>query len=179
LPNQSTATRARERDRLTEEWVRRSRDHALDHALAERLHPSGVPPMLLHECADGHRWREQPDGGVSPSYGLAGTSVKFDGWEPSRCPEPERLDVPGDPIARRGIACASCGHLGLPFDMLPGLSCTPWLLAEEFRATGHVHEPPRPACGLPAIKTMAFTDGGWVEVLDGVTAAPGEQIALL
>jgi len=160
--------------------VRRSRQHALDHAVAERLHPAGVPPMLLHECAAGHHWREQPDDGVSPSYGLAGTSIKFDGWEPSRCPEPARLHVPGDLVAqRRGIACASCGHIALPFDMLAGLSCTPWRLAEEFRATGHVHDPPLPACGLPAVKTMAFTDGHWVEVLDGVTAAPGEQIALL
>lgn len=161
------------------QWRRHAYAAMLDQALAARLHPNGAPPVLLHECEDGHTWRQQPDGGVCPSYGMGLTSIKFPGWEPARCPEPHRLAVPGDWGLVRGIRCAGCDELRLPHDLLAGLSCTPWLLMDEFRATGHFHTAPPPVCGTPPVITRMWSDGNWIPITDGVLAAPGDQLSLI
>ena len=110
-------------------WASLIQQGLVDEQLARRLHPDGVPPMLWHECEDGHHWREQPDGGVSPGYALAGSSYKFPGWDPARCPEPDRIALPDDHGLIRGIRCPGCGAERLPWALLAGLSCTPWVLA--------------------------------------------------
>jgi hypothetical protein len=161
-------------------WLQHTRGQAVDGALAERLHPLGAPVELLHTCAHGHQWRQQPDGGVSPSYGLAGTSIKFDGWDPARCPEPPRWHVPGDPAGLcRGIVCSDCAEVLRPAELLPGVSFAPWELRRAFDATGHLHLPPLPACGLPAARTRAWRDGHWIDVDPVDLAAPGDQLALI
>jgi len=166
-------------DETQQAWVRLTRADAFDQQHAKRLHSAGVPPVLWHTCEDGHQWRQQPDRGVSPSYGMAGTSIKFDGWDPARCPEPERIAMPDDHGLVRGIRCAGCGAERLPFNLLAGISCTPCELYREFCDTGHVHQPPAPVCGKPPVRTLAWRDGHWVEVVDGVDAPAGAQLALL
>jgi hypothetical protein len=168
-------------DEAQQEWVRLTRADAVDAELARRLHPIKVPPVLWHTCEDGHRWRQQPDGGVSPSYGMALTSIKFDGWDAARCPEPERIALPDDRGLVRGIRCAGCGEQRRPHDLLAGISCTPWELYREFRDSGHVHRAPPPICGKPPVRTLAWSEdvGNWVEVVDGVDAPAGAQLALL
>lgn len=164
---------------LLAQWLLATRAQSYQSAIAQQLHPVKVPPVLWHECADGHRWRQQPDGGVSPSYALAGSSFKFTGWDPARCPEPPRIAIPDDHGLARGIRCPGCGAERLPHDLLPGITSAPWERWREFETTGHVHQPPPPVCGKPPVSTRAFENGRWVPVVDGLRAEVGAQLALL
>ena len=109
---------------------------------------------LIHECEDGHSWREQPDGGVSPSWGMALTSVKYPGWDPTLCPEPKRN--------RDGtITCAGCRTRFYIAHGTPGVMCDGWNYDERC-------QPAPPACGKPAVKTLRWDHsakaGGWIDV---------------
>jgi len=115
---------------------------------------------LLHECEDGHHWTEQPNGTVSPSYGLGGTEETWPDYNPKTCPEPDwhtRTDDP-DP-SFEGVECPGCGEVRLPCDLLHGLSSTPWLIAEEEKRTGHKHTAPLPTCKKPPVATSR-----WMEI---------------
>lgn len=118
-------------------------------------------------------------GGVSPSYGLALTSIKFDGWDPARCPEPPRVAIPGDHGLVRGITCRTCGEALLPWNLLPGISCVSWELWRAYEATGHYHQPPLPTCGRPPARTRVWSDGQWIDVHDDVIADANGQLALI
>lgn len=127
---------------------------------AERDGPHGV----LHECADGHTWVEQPDGGVSPSWGYGLTSVQYD-QPPNRCPEPKRgwsiydkkfRADQGD--AHHGYRCPSCGAVHYVGGCGMGVRCDPWNTADP------PCEPPKPVCKKPAVRTLYWLDGDWTQV---------------
>lgn len=128
-------------------------------------------PQLWHTCEDGHNWREQPDGGVSPSWGCALTSVHYDDWNPRRCPEPHR-----DGDGR--IECAGCGEHFYIGHGTPGVMCDPWNYDERCL-------PAPPECGKPPARTRAWLKapgekyGGWVDLDDpNDVVLPGTQLEL-
>jgi hypothetical protein len=129
-------------------------------------------PQLLHVCEDGHSWREQPDGGVSPSWGMALTTIHFDGWNPRRCPEPERDE-------NRQITCQGCGTKFYIGHGTPGVMCDPWNFDERC-------QPAPPVCGKPPIATRAWLvpkgekHGRWVDfdLADGQMVEVGAQLDL-
>lgn len=85
---------------------------------------------IVHTCTDGHSWREQPDGGVSPSWGMALTSIKYSGWDPRTCPEPERHQADNDVSGLvRGVRCPDCEEIAVPSDIYPGIRCSPWTIS--------------------------------------------------
>jgi len=98
--------------------------------------------MLLHTCAAGHSWIEQPDGTVSPSWGYGGTHASFPDHDPATCPEPER-----DEHGRYG--CPGCGGRFYTGHGEPGVMCDPWNYEEGCT-------PPPPACRTPAARTSRW-----------------------
>lgn len=100
---------------------------------------------LMHRCAEGHTWIEQPDGTVSPSWGLAGTHASFPGHDPRSCPEPER-----DEQGR--YECPGCGGRFFAGHGERGVMCDPWNHKEGCTA-------PPPGCRKPAI-----TSARWMRV---------------
>jgi hypothetical protein len=110
---------------------------------------------LLHTCDDGHSWTQQPDGGVSPSWGYGLTSVKYKGWDPALCPEPIRNPD-------RTYTCVGCGGDFYTGHGTPGVMCDPWNFDKRCK-------PPEPACGKPAVETRVWVagergkGGGWVD----------------
>jgi hypothetical protein len=103
---------------------------------------SATDSPLLHQCAEGHVWTEQPDGTVSPSWGLGGTHAAFPGHDPRTCPEPER-DVAGR------YRCPGCGGRFHSGHGPAGVMCDPWNHREGCVA-------PPPACGLPAVESSRW-----------------------
>ena len=144
---------------------------------------------LLHTCEDGHNWNEQADGGVSPSWGFGLTSVKYPGWDPRACPEPERGWSRYDDEFRadqgdvhHGYKCPTCSAVHYVGGCLSGVRCDPWNATEKC-------EPPAPVCGKPPVTTRRWVAGigrgenrtaaGWVVVVgDPAELQPGEQGAL-
>jgi hypothetical protein len=98
--------------------------------------------ILLHTCAAGHRWKEQPDGAVSPSWGYAGTHASFPGHDPTTCPEPER-----DGEGR--YECPGCGGRFFSGHGERGVMCDPWNYQEGCT-------PPPPVCRKPAVGTARW-----------------------
>jgi hypothetical protein len=176
----------------SDEFYARYRAAVGDRSLHSAFNDCDKQPPIIHTCADGHSWREQPDGGVSPSWGMALTSIKYPGWHPRCCPQPELHQAPGDwPALLRGVRCPECEEIALPFDIYPGISCTPWTIVERFREIGHICQPPEPTCGKPPVSsrkwaktTLAGADGkryqgySWVPIDLESGVAAGEQIGL-
>lgn len=126
-----------------------------DYIAVKPLAPGGSP--LRHTCPDGHNWTEQPDGCVSPSYGLGGTRLTWEGYDPKTCPEPERgwsiySDAEGNEVGpSHGIKCPSCGAVFYTGSCEGPRGTT---YAEQF--SGGVCEPPAPACRKPAVATARW-----------------------
>jgi hypothetical protein len=116
---------------------------------------------ILHSCEDGHTWREQPDGGVSPSWGCAGTSIHFPGHDPRCCPEPAR-DESGQ------FTCPGCDGKFYSGHGDRGVMSDPWNFDERC-------SPAPPACGKPPVRTRVWNTaaGRWDEYAD-----IGEQLTL-
>lgn len=111
-----------------------------DFLAVEPLAPEDSP--LLHTCAEGHCWTEQPDGTVSPSWGFAGTHAAFPGHDPKTCPEPAR-----DEAGR--YECPGCGGRFFAGHGPRGVMCDPWNYKEGCCA-------PPPACRKPAVSTARW-----------------------
>lgn len=125
-----------------------------EYVAAKPLPPEESP--LLHTCEDGHRWTEQPDGTVSPSWGYGGTHASFPGHDSATCPEPER-----DGQGR--YQCPGCGGWFWTGHGEPGLMGDPWNYKE-----GCVVPPP--ACRKPAIATarwMRVQEELWTKTPEG------------
>lgn len=104
------------------------------------LAPEDSP--LWHTCPDGHKWREQPDGTVSPSWGLAGTHFEFPDHDPASCPEPLRDDA-------GCYECPGChGRFGGGHGT-SGVRCDPWNHQPGC-------SPPPPACLKRASTTLRW-----------------------
>lgn len=152
----------------------------------------GDPHGVLHYCEDGHHWTEQPDGGVSPSWGFGLSSIHYD-QPPDRCPEPARgwsiYDDEHDPTARgdesvdglhHGYKCPSCGAVHYVGGCGMGVRSDPW------DAHDPPCEPPPPACGKPPVRTLHWRRGdtrhgisaGWHDPNAPLVAADGEQLGL-
>lgn len=113
-------------------------------------------PTLLHYCEHGHSWTEQPDGGVSPSWAMAGSSIKYPGWDPRCCPEPKRVN--------RQIKCEGCGERFYAGHGTPGVMSDPWNYNPKC-------QPAKPVCAKPPVQTFLWVErkgrtfsAGWVEV---------------
>lgn len=121
---------------------------------------AGIGESLLHECEDGHTWTEQADGGVSPSWAMALTSVHYPGWDPRACPEPDRN-------ADGTITCSGCGERYYICHGTPGVMCDPWNYDKRC-------QPAPPCCGKPPVKTFRWSPGdrrrgepgGWLEITE-------------
>ncbi len=101
---------------------------------------------LLHYCEDGHHWTEQPDGGVSPSWGFGLTSIHYPDWRGDMCPEPERgysRYANGGPD--HGYRCPTCGEV----HYVGGCN-------HNFMPVKPPHEEPPPVCGKPPVRTLAW-----------------------
>jgi hypothetical protein len=124
-------------------------------------HCDAIDRQLLHTCEDGHSWREQADGGVSPSWGCALTSVHFAGHDQRWCPEPAR-----DEEGR--FECPGCGGRFWSGHGTPGVMADPWTYDERC-------VPAPPACGKPPVRTRRWDDdaGNWVDYVE-----LGEQLTL-
>lgn len=149
-------------------------------------------PTIRHWCEDGHYWTEQPDGGVSPSWGYGLTSIKYPGHDPKTCPEPERGHSIYDGHGPyHGYQCPTCLTVHYCGGCLRGVRTDPWNTPDPECA------PPAPACGKPAVRSAEWkrvrrllpVDGdpartamrwtqAWVPVRDGIAAEDGEQLAL-
>jgi hypothetical protein len=111
-----------------------------EYLAVEPLPPEDSP--ILHTCAEGHCWTEQPDGTVSPSWGYGGTHASFPDHDPKRCPEPDR-DEEGRYECPGCRGRFFCGHGE------PGVMCDPWNYEEGCK-------PPPPACGKPAVSSARW-----------------------
>lgn len=141
-------------------------------------HVSGTTDgQLLHRCEDGHEWREQPDGGVGPSWGYGLTSIHYPDWPQDRCPEPERgwSRYTDERNGEHGYKCPSCGEVHYCGGCGMGVRFDPWNTPEE------ACDPPPPVCGKPPVQTLRWSAhrrgkgiGGWVDL----EPQPGEQLAL-
>lgn len=134
-------------------------------------------PALSHTCEDGHHWTEQPDGGVSPSWGGGALSIKTYDQPADRCPEPERRFSRGEHGPTHGYKCPTCG------EVYYAGSCRP-----ACHAGGGDPDcaPPAPACGKPPVDTKRWDDGGrgrpggWVPLEGGTArAAAGRRVTFL
>jgi hypothetical protein len=113
--------------------------------------------QFSHVCEDGHRWTEQPDGGVSPSWGFGLTSIKYEAHDPRTCPEPERGHSRYEGSGPyHGYQCPTCGAVHYIGGCLMGVRCDPW--------NGTDCEPPPIACGKPSLHVRRWDSkqGGWV-----------------
>lgn len=120
---------------------------------------AGAMTRYAHTCEDGHSWVEQEDGGVSPSWGMGLTSVRFE-QGPRACPEPARDDG--------RYECGGCGGRFYMGHGTPGVMSDPWNYDPRCK-------PPEPACGKPPVRTERWVEGagrgktrtfgGWEEIL--------------
>lgn len=136
---------------------------------------------VRHFCEDGHSWVEQPDGGVSPSWGYGLSSIRYD--QPAdHCPEPQRgFSRYDDGGPDHGYQCPTCGEVHYCGGCGMGVRCG---LPPE---GAPVCRPPDPACGKPAVRTLHWRTGnarhgisaGWFDPNEAYEPQPGEQMALV
>lgn len=113
--------------------------------------------VLMHRCEDGHGWKEQPDGTVSPSWGYGGTHATWEGYDdPKLCPEPERrwslyTDAEGKPTGPfHGYRCPTCATINYAG------TCSEQDGTFAAQMAGNVCEYPHPSCLKPAIATARW-----------------------
>ncbi len=130
--------------------------------------------MLMHRCEDGHSWKEQPDGTVSPSWGYGGTRASWEGYEdPRLCPEPERrwsiyVDGEGKPVGPfHGYKCPTCETINYAG------SCSRQDGTFAGQMAGNVCEFPHPVCLKPAIWTARWMRVKMILPVQGKGVAAG------
>lgn len=122
---------------------------------------------VLHYCEDGHGWRVQEDGGVSPSWGYGLTSVTWEGYDAETCPEPQRgFSIYEGHGPYHGYKCPTCERVHYAGGCLMGVRFDPWNTPDP------PCEPP-PVCLKPYVRTLVWVDynrrrpdepSGWVEL---------------
>lgn len=159
------------------EWAKLGWCPPIHHEEYDRLHAA----MVLHECEDGHHWREWPDGTVGPQWGYGLTRIAYPGWDPKCCPDPERgwSRYTDERNGEHGYKCPTCGTVHYVGGCGTGVRFDPWNVGDEICA------PPPPHCGKPPVQTSRWFSpsraeqkrglhAGWVAI--DAPPQPGEQL---